>query len=257
VSQGRPAGVGKLLRGPGATPGGYRYVTAHRFWTEPHGPRAVLSWLRHRPPAGTAVEGGLGGNVGTTLEFETPPGPPGSGDTGGLIFVTPVRRAGGGSVVRADVFQGWEYPRSPRERIPSGSRFLRLVVAPGPGGLHEVREDGEGEKPRPPRSISTRDPELIARLVRIVNRQPADQEFELPSCGPEGLASEYHLFTLVFKKSRGGSVVARVSQEKPIGLCSPLELRVGPRGSYALEGGWNVLRAARVLIRRARAPGTA
>jgi hypothetical protein len=251
TSRQRPSGIGRLLRGPGVTPGGYRFVTAHRFWTVPRGPRAILSWLRHRPPAGTTFEGELGGNVGTTLEFETPPGAPGSGDTGGLLFVTPVSRAGGGSVVRADVFEGWEYPRSPRVRIPSGSRFLRLVVAPGPGGLHEVNENGEGEEPPPPRSISTQDPALIARLVRIVNRQPADQEYELASCGPEGLASEYHLFTFVFKKSRRGSVVARVSQEKPIGLCSPLKLRVGPRGPYALEGGWKVLHAARGLIRRA------
>ena len=92
----------------------------------------------------------------------------------------------------------------------------------------------------------------VAKLVRIVNRQPAYQLVDLMSCGPApGPGWEPHLITLVFKASRHGRASARVSQETPIGICDSLQLRVGSREPYALEGGWNVLRAARGLIRRA------
>jgi hypothetical protein len=110
----------------------------------------------------------------------------------------------------------------------------------------------EGEKGRPPRFASTEDRALIGRLVRIVNRQPAFQAVDLPSCGPEGEGSEYHQFTLVFRRGRHRRTLAQVSQEVPFGICSAMELRLVGRGPYALEGGWNVLRAAHGLIRSAR-----
>jgi hypothetical protein len=246
ASRGRPTGVGKLLQEPAAIPGGSRYVATHGFWTVPRSPRDVLAWLRHHTPSDTTVVGELRGSSGQTLEFESLPGPKASGDLGGLLFLTVVRRATGGSAIRADVFQVWELPRSPLERIPAGSRFLRLSVSPGSGGLHS-----EGEETQPPRFASTEDRTLIAKLVRVVNRQPAYQKVDLPSCGPPGLGSEYHLIALVFKASRHGRVLGRVTQETPIGICDSLQLQVGARKPYALEGGWNVLRAARGLIRRA------
>jgi hypothetical protein len=242
----RPSGVGELLTGPGAIPGGHRHTTAHRFWTVPRPARAVLAWVRaHRPPH-TKPAGEIGGSFGQSLEFELLPGPPHSGDLGGLLFVTVVNRSSGGSAVRADAFEDWDLPRPDRARIPAGSHFLSLRVAPGSGGAH-----AEGEPIPRTRFASTRNAALIAKLTRIVNRQPADQETDLPSCGPEGQGSEYHLISLTFKASRHGRTLARLTQEIPIGLCDPLLLKLGRHQTYALEGGWNVLRAAHGLIRRA------
>jgi len=143
-----------------------------------------------------------------------------------------------------------EIPRSPLQRIPAGSRFLHLSVSPGSEGFYP-----KGEKAPPTRSISTEDRALAAKLTRVVNRQPAYQLVDLASCGPApGPGWESHLTTLVFKTSRHGRVLARVSQETPIGICDSLQLEVGSRKPYALEGGRHVLHAARGLIGRAH-PG--
>lgn len=247
-SRGRPTGVGRLLREPAGVPGGPPHVESHRFWTVPRTRDGVLDWLRRHPPGGTrgGVVVELGGSNGKTLEFESIPGPKHVGYLGGLLLVSVVERSTGGSAVRADSFETWEFPRSPLETIPADSRFLSLEVSPGSGGIHE-----EGERTRPSRYASTDDRDLVGRLVRIVNRQPAFQASDLPSCGPQGAGSEYRLFTLAFKTSRHGRTLARVSQEVPIGICSAMQLRLAGRRPYALEGGRNVLRAARPLIRSA------
>lgn len=245
TSEGQPSGVGDRLREAVAIPGGNPHVTAHRFWTVPRAPSEVLAWLRRHAPATTKWFGGeIGGTGGRTLEFESLPGPEGA--LGGLLFITVVQRSAGGSAVRADVFEDWEIPRSPLQRIPAGSRFLRLSVSPGSSGVH--RDD---ENTRPTRAISTEDRGLIAKLVRIVNRQPAYQLVDLASCGGVRLASEEHLITLVFKTTSDGATLAQVSQIAPIGICDALHLQVEGRRPYALERGWDVLRAARGLIRRA------
>ncbi len=228
-------------------PGGPRHATAHRFWTVPRPPRGVLAWLRRHPPRRTrSTRTEIGGTGGEALEFELLPGAPHSGELGGLLFVNVVRRSSGGSAVRADAFEDWNVPRSPRARIPAGAHFLALTVAPGPGGLHI-----EGETPRPTRHAATADQALISKLVRVVERQPAYQEVDLPSCGPQGEASEYHLIRLNFRTARHGHLLASVSQEIPFGICSALILKLGPHRTFALEGGEHVLQAAHGLIRRA------
>jgi hypothetical protein len=247
VSRRRPSGVGARLNEAAAIPGGHRYATAHRFWTVPRSAQRVFAWLRaHRPPRTKAGRDEIRSGGGRSLEFELLPGPPHSGDLGGILFVTVVNRSSGGSAVRADAFEDWNLPRPFRARIPNGSRFLSLRGEAGSGGSH-----AKGEPIPLTRFASTQNRSLIAKLVRIVNRQPADQETDLPSCGPEGRGSEYHLITLIFKASRHGRALARVIEEIPIGLCDPLLLKLGRHETYALEGGWNVLRAAHGLIRRA------
>jgi len=242
ASRRRPTGIGALLNEPAAILGGRPHVTAHRFWTVPDSAKEVLAWLRrHAQPS--ANRSGSGGRA---LEFVTQPGPEGA--LGGLLHITVVSRSTGGSAVRADVFEDWEIPRSPLQRIPAGSRFLRLIVSPGSEGFYL-----EGEEPPPSRTIATEDRGPIAKLVRIINGQPANQLVDLVSCGPVPSPGwEPLLTTLIFKASRHGRVLARVSQETPIGICDPMQLRIGTRTPYALESGGNVLHAARGLIRRAR-----
>jgi hypothetical protein len=238
TSPARPTGVGELLREAAAIPGGRPHMTTHRFWTVPRPAHGVLAWLRRHAPPLTKQVGEIGGTSGRSLELETLPG---AGGTAGLLFITVVPRSTGGSAVRADAFEEWEIPRSPLERIPAGSRFLRLSVSPGSEGF-----DPAGEVGPPMRTIAIEDRSLVAKLVRIVNRQPAFQLVGPVSCGPvPGPGWEFHLTTLVFKTSRHGRVLAQISQKTPIGICDPLQLQVGGRRSYALEGGWNVLRAVR------------
>lgn len=124
---------------------------------------------------------------------------------------------------------------------------MSVEIAPGSGGFH-----AENEEVAPVRRISTDRRSLIAALVRVVNRQPAFQLFDPPSCGPEGPGSEYRLVVFRFKSRRHGSLLARVSQETPIGLCDPLKLQIAGNGPYGLEGGWNLLLRAHDLIRGAR-----
>jgi hypothetical protein len=243
-SQGRPGGVGDRLGSPPATPAGIRFVTSHGFWTVPGDPRRVLGWLRHHAPPGAELRSEYGGSGGRALEFNWDRSPAGVWNASAIITV--VARSTGGSAVRADVFDWWELPRSPAARIPAGTHYLGLRVSPGEGSYTEGEEDT-----RAPRFASTEEGRLIARVVRLINRQPAYQYTTLPSCGPEGLASESHLFTLTFRASRHGRVLARASQERPEGPCDALSLQVGRRGAFQLFGGWQMLRAVRGLIQRA------
>lgn len=239
ISPTRPSGIGHRLSEPAAIPGGTRQVSEHRFWTVPGGRRRVYRWLTHHPPRGSSPRENYAGNI----YWEH--GPPGTLGATGILAA--VARADGGTAVRADVFDGWQLPRNPTQIIPGGARFLSLEVVPGAGGFH-----AEGEEVAPVRRIATARRVLIASLVRVINRQPAFQLFNQPSCGPQGPSSEYRRFIFRFKSRRHGTVLARVSQEKPIGICSPLELQLAGNRPYALEGGWNVIRRARDLIRRAR-----
>jgi hypothetical protein len=245
-SQSRPSGVGQLLREAPGIPSGTRLVTSHAFWTTPGSPHQALAWLRHHRQPGAKLESESKGSAGTTLHFYWSHAP--AGVLSASVLVTVVPRSAGGSAIRADVFDGWELPRSPAARIPTGSRYLGLVATEETGGLHIVGQ----ESARKPRFISTEDGPLIARLVRLINRERAYQYINLPSCGPEGLPSESHLFKLTFKTSRHGRTLGRVSQEVPIGICDALRLQVGSGKTYPLEGGWKVLREVRSLIRSAR-----
>jgi hypothetical protein len=243
ASQDRPSGVGDLLRSPVGIPAGIRFVSSYGFWEVPGNPRHVLEWLRHHPPPGADLESESRGSFGRGLGFDWNHSPVGVWDTS--VTITAVSRSSGGTAVRADVFGWWELPRSPAARIPHGSRYLSLRVSPGTG-LHS-----KDEKDREPRFISTAHRPLIARLVRLINREPAYQYTVLPSCGPEALAAESHLFTLTFKVSRRGPALAQVSQETPEGPCDALQLKLGQGKTYPLFGGWQVLRAARSLIQSA------
>ncbi len=232
----RPAGIGGRLSEPAAIPGGTRHVSAHRFWTVPGEPRRVFAWLRHHPPRGSSVQQNF---------IYWGQGPPGT--LGATAVVAAVRQAGGGTVVRVDIFDSWEFPKDPTKRVPRGSRYLSLEVAPGTAGSYT-----EGETVPPIRRISTTRLPLIAALVRLINRQPAFQLFDQPSCGPLLPASEFRLITFRFMDRPDGKLLAEVSQEVPIGICAPLVLRIAGGKPYALEGGQEIVRRAHGLIRRAR-----
>ena len=242
-SPSRPSGIGGRLTEPAAIPGGTRQVSEHGFWTLPGSPRRVYEWLDRHPPRGTSVRE----NHNNLVFWEH--GPPGTlGATG---VVAAVRRSKGGTAVRVDVFDGWELPRDPSQRIPRGAGYLSLEVVAGSGGFHE-----EGEAVPPVRRVSTSRGTLITALVGLINRQPAYQLFELPSCGPQFPGSENRRFIFRFKDRRYGRLLAQVSQKTPIVLCQPMELRVNGLRPYSLERGRNLIHRAHELIHRARPVST-
>ncbi len=147
-------------------------------------------------------------------------------------------------MVRVDLYESWELPRSPAAVIPPGSNYLGLRIVPSGGVI-------VGEKPRPTRRIGNDDPRLIKDLRRIVDKASAFQLYWPPSCGPP--PGHSHRFEFTFKTGRHGKTLARVSQEAPIGICDALVLSLGAHHqSFALEDGWTLLHRAHHLIVRAR-----
>lgn len=242
-SPGRPSGIGHRLTEPAAVPGGVRHVSEHRFWTFPGSTRHVFRWLHRHSPQGSAANE----NYGDLIFWEH--GPPGTLGATGVVAAVP--RSGGGTAVRVDVFDGWEFPRDPTRIVPAGTRYLSLEVAPGSGGLHT-----EGESVSPVRRISTGRVALVSALAGLINRQPAFQLFDQPSCGPQFDGSKSRLFVFRFKDRRDGKLLAQVSQEAPIGICDAMELRIASGKPYALDGGENVIRRAHDLIGRASPEAT-
>lgn len=158
-----------------------------------------------------------------------------------------MKRAGGGSALRADVTDQWELPRSPAARIPGRPRFLVVRVRPTGEGI-PIPEEGQPEPPRPvPRFNSTERQSLIANLVRLVEREPAYQITELPSCGPPAIG-EVDLIELVFMNHRGGSVLATVSRKSSGGPCDPLLLHPRGAATFALDLGYKVMKRAQGLV---------
>lgn len=236
-SDGRPSGIGNRLSEPGAIPGGVRRVSAHRFWTVPGTPRRVYAWLADHPPRGSSAEQNYAG----AIFWEH--GPPGT--LGATAFFTAVRSPEGNVAVRADVFTGWELPRNPAVRVPSSARYLSLEVVP------DSEASYEGAVP-PVRRTSTQRQSFITALVRLVNRQPAFQLFNQPSCGGLVLGSKSRDVILQFKDRPHGKVLAQVSQRTPTGICDPLGLKIPGHKPYSLEGGRKLIHRVHDLIRRAR-----
>ncbi len=239
-SIGRPSGIGGKLSEPGGIPGGTRRVSEHRFWTVPGAPRRVYAWLADHPARGSSANENYGGWI--YWEY----GPPGTlGATG---VVTAVQRSDGSTAVRADVFTGWELPRNPAERVPSNARYLSIEVVPDP-----EESSIEGGTVPPVRRASTERLPFIAALEQLVNRQPAFQLFNQPSCGgAPGLGWKSRQIILRFKDRRWGRVLAQVTQRTPIGICDPLYLQIADGKPYPLEGGRKLIHRIHDLIRRAR-----
>jgi hypothetical protein len=102
-----------------------------------------------------------------------------------------VVRRGGDSIVRVDIYESWELPRSPAARIPTGTHYLALTIYPSGEGVI-------GEKPRPARHAGTIDRHLIVDLERIVDHAPAFQLYRPPTCGPMPVPGKTHGYVFYF-----------------------------------------------------------
>jgi hypothetical protein len=244
-SQVRPSGIGKRLRGPAFSFFGTRNVHATTFWTTDKSRAQMIDFLRNHAPRGARVETESFGSGGPAVEFGWRNAPRGVWYTSVVVGVA--KRLGGGSALRADVTDQWELPRSPAARIPGHPRFLAVRIKPTGEGL-AVPEEGQPEPPRPvPRFNSTERQSLIAGLVRLVEREPAYQITELPSCGPPPVG-EVDLIELTFMDHRGGTVLATVSRKSSGGPCDALLLHPRGAGTYALDFGYAVMKRAQGLV---------
>ena len=242
----RPSGIGERLSEPAWEFFGTRNVNATAFWTTEKSQGQMLNFLRHHPPRGARVESESFGSGGPAVEFRWRHAPRGVWYASVLVGVA--KRAGGGSALRADVTDQWELPRSPAARIPGRPRFLAVRVKPTE---EIVPEEGEPEPPRPVRRFnSTERQSLIASLVRLVEREPAYQITEPPSCGPPAIG-EVDLIELVFMDHRGGSVLATVSRKSAVGPCDPMLLHPRGAGTYSLDFGYPVMKRAQGLVNAA------
>ena len=241
----RPSGIGERLSGPAYDFFGTRYVNATAFWTTDKSQAQVLDFLREHPPRGAQVATESSGSGGPAIEFSWTHPPRGVWSASVLVGV--VKRSGGGSALRADVTDQWELPRSPAARIPGHLRFLVVRVKPIEEGI-PISEEGQPEPPpRVPRFNSTVRQSLIASLVRLVEREPAYQITELPSCGPPAIG-EVDLIELVFMDHRDGRVLATVSRKSSGGPCDPLLLHPRGAGTYPLDFGYRVMERVGGLI---------
>lgn len=246
-----PSGGNPELDGVGLEPTGGRFVARHAFWTAPESRPQVLAYMRHHLAPGARLGARFYGSGGAGFEIDWRNLP--AGVWSATTFVRVVARLGGGSAIRADAWDWWELPRSPAARIPAGAGFLALRIEPTGEGIPLPLKPGEVEPPPAvPRFSSTEHGPLVAGLVRLIDRQPADQTTVLPSCGPDDVGSESFEVELIFMAHRGGRVLATASQQRPIGPCDPLILRLRNGGTYALESGWDVLRRLRGLIAAAQ-----
>lgn len=243
-SETRPSGIGDRLSDPAYEFFGTRNVHATAFWTTSKSQRQMLDFLRRHPPGGARVGTESSGSGGPTIEFGWGHAPRGVWFASVLVSVA--KRSGGGSALRADATDQWELPRSPAAHIPGRPRFLFIRVRPTGEGI-PIHEEGHEPRRPVPRFNSTERHGLIASLVRLVEREPAYQITELPSCGPPPVG-EVDLIELVFMDHRGGNVLATASRKSWGGPCDPLTLR--PRGAktFALNSGDSVIERAQGLV---------
>jgi hypothetical protein len=111
-----------------------------------------------------------------------------------------------------------------------------------------IPEEGQPEPPPPVKRFNSTERQLlIASLVRLVEREPAYQVTELPSCGPPPFG-EVDLIELVFMDHRGGRVLATVSRKSPGGPCNPLLFHRLGVGTFPLDFGYRVFRRAQRLV---------
>jgi hypothetical protein len=246
----RPSGVGERLAESPYTLGGETNVNFVAYWTAPESQQQVFRFLRAHPPRGARPESESFGSGGPSIEFDWRRAP--KGVWFASVVVTVVKRAGGGSALRADVTDSWEIPRSPAARIPGRPHFLLVHVKPIRQAIFIPEEEGEEEPPPAvPRFNSSGDQALIASVVRLVEREPANQITGFISCGPPGF-EEDDLIELLFMDHRGGRVLATVSRETGGGPCDVLRLH--PRGgkTYGLGYGYPVAKRVEGLVEAAR-----
>lgn len=146
-----PRGYGGVLRRSGPEPPA-KVVSIHRFWSVQQSLKAVAAFVRAHQVRGFTSSGAeYGPNVPhyVTWSFVWPTGS--HAPSRRLLNVTAVRLPGR-TVLRVDAKSVWVYPRSLREKVPSG---VREIVLRAP----KVR-------------VKVTDPTKVQRIVRWFDALP-------------------------------------------------------------------------------------
>jgi hypothetical protein len=189
-----------VLRQTGPTPFTGEVVDVHRFWRVQSPVRAVLAFVRAHDPPGFRRTGATYGSEKPHYLVRSLAWGGGREPTRSLDET--VVALSGRTVIRVDAQVLWIYPRSPSERVPTGTS--EIVVG------------------SPKATATVTDHAKVARIVRWFDGLPIS---------PPGIALLCPLevgpnITLSFRNSRG----AWLAQAKlpPYGatICDPIEFRI-------------------------------
>ena len=201
-------------------------------------PRQAVRWFLDHPPPGSKLYNRYayprsGHKWYRCLWFEWPDGRPVFDQRNMIICAA---SAHGQTSVRVDAEASWLEGRSPYERIPSGSRYMEVILKK------------PGEDPR--RSLVT-DLAQIDHIVDLVNSLPIVQRYTCAS----SLEELEHIpkVQVVFRSTRRGWPIAKISREL-VGKsqCPPLQFSLRGRPERGLDQGWLVLRELHDRIERLR-----
>jgi hypothetical protein len=218
-----PAGDGGYLGHPGegsqATP---NLVEDHTWWVLPGARTEVVAYIRAHPPAGSApvLSGSSDRDGVTTSETQAFAWPPVTGVLATRwLVITAVGLADGATGLRVDAKVVWVTPRPASERVPAGTRLLRISVS------SEIKRNQPRQRP-----LSVRSAKRIEAIVARLNSLPATQP-GLRSC-----PADFGVRVRLAFYARRGAPPSAVAEADPAG-CGEVQLTIGGTPQPSLEGG--------------------
>ena len=237
-SPGQPVGAGNRLESPAFTTGSpLQLVDVPGWWLVPGQPPEVLSWIEAHPPPGsiwkiTSSDILKGVTESWSAGFEWPP----ISEVVGVryLVVKVTADADGSTALRADGEDVWTVPHPASERIPQSARVLEVSRAiPG----------------RAAKTIIVTRARIAHAVAALIDHLPIAQP-GLMYCPTFNRPSTR--FTLTFRATQSGPVLAQAVQSIPGRGCSGMGLTIRGHPQPALIGTAAVIREANALLQDRR-----
>jgi hypothetical protein len=217
----QPRHYGGVLRQSGPAPLG-ETVDAHRFWRVRRPLRAVTAFLRTHRMHGFEPSGTSWGSRKPHYLIMSSRGAAADLYLNVTSVGLPAR-----TLIRVDVQIGWTYPRSPSERVPSGTSEIVLHA--------------------PRASVRVTDPAQVALLIRWFDALPISPPGIAVMCPLEAAPD----ITLSFRSARGDRLAQAKLPSTSADICDPIAYRIAGRDRKPLidrpEGESFVRRLERLL----------
>lgn len=203
--------VGILRRG-GREPVG-EDVDAVRFWRVQKPLAAVVALVRAHDPHGFGLlESSYGRQRPGTVRYlvRTLVSPPSRSRRASRYLDETIVGLPGRTVIRVDARVSWIYPRSPREKVPAGTREIVIHT------------------PRTTRTVKS--PAKVASIVRWFDALPVFPPGIAVAC-PLILAAQIRLS---FRSAEGARLAQATVPATSAGICDPIGFRVGGKAERPL-----------------------